>query len=181
MKLLKITLMLVAAAAIIILLTGWYIGYFNHINVVEKDAGGYKIIGVHVTGPYSAVSKDIENVSKQLKDMGVTSSKGFGIYYDDPKMVPAEKCKSFVGNIIEEKDFKIVSELKPEGLKIDSIPYTKTVMAEFPIKNSLSYMIGPMKVYPALSDYMSGKGYTNKLSVEIYDIPNKQIIFMMQY
>lgn len=174
-------MIIIAALAIILLLSGWYMGYFSRVNIVEKDEGGFKVIGVNVTGPYSNVAKDMERVSKQLKEMGVICTKGFGIYYDDPKMVNAEKCRSFVGNIIDEKDFKIVSELKPEGLKIDSIPKAKTVVAEFPIKNTLSYMIGPMKVYPALSNYMSARGYTSVLSVEIYDIPNKKIMFMMQY
>jgi hypothetical protein len=181
MKIIKITLMMIVGAAIIILLTGWYMGYFDHINVAEKEEGGYKVIGVNVIGPYANVAKDMENVNKQIKDMGVVSTKGFGIYYDDPKMVSAEKCRSFVGNIIEEKDFELVSKLKPEGLQIDSIPKTKSLVAEFPIKNSLSYMIGPMKVYPELSKHMSEKGYETALSVEIYDIPNKKIIFMMQY
>jgi hypothetical protein len=181
MKIIKITLIIIAVLALIFMLSGWYMGYFSLINIEEKEEGGYKIIGVNVTGPYSNVAKDMEQVSKQLKDMGVVSTKGFGIYYDDPKMVPAEKCRSFVGNIIEEKDFKLVSEFKPEGLKIDSILKAKSVVAEFPIKNSLSFMIGPMKVYPALSNYMRGKGYTSVLSVEIYDIPNKKIMFMMQY
>jgi hypothetical protein len=181
MKLLKITLMIAATLAVIILLSGWYMGYFTQVKVIEKEAGGYKVIGVNVTGPYSNVAADMEKVDKQLKDMGVISSKGFGIYYDDPKVVPAEKCRSFVGSIIEENDFRIVSELKPEGLKIDSIPLARSVVAEFPIKNPLSYMIGPMKVYPALSEYMASKGYRSALSVEIYDMANKKIIFVMQY
>lgn len=182
MKLIKIIGIIIGSLIVILLLFGWYIGGFSHIAITEKkEEGGYKLIGVNVTGPYSGISKDMENVNGYLKAMGVTGKKGFGIYYDDPKMVPKEKCRSFVGYIIEEKDFSIVSALKPEGLTIDSIPKARSLVAEFPIRNSVSYMVGPMKVYPAFSEYMNRKGYKPGLTFEIYDIPARKISFIIQY
>lgn len=181
MKLIKITGIIIGSLIVILSLFGWYIGCFSHIAIIEKEEGGYHVIGVNVTGPYSGIAKDMENVNGQLKAMGVAGKKGFGIYYDDPKIVPKQKCRSFVGYIIEEKDFNIVSALKPEGLTIDSIPKARSLVAEFPIRNSFSYMVGPMKVYPALSEYMNRKGYKSGLAVEIYDIPDRKIRFIMQY
>lgn len=181
MKLLKITFVIIVSLILIVLLCSWYMGYFSHVAVHEEQEGGYKVIGVHVTGPYSGIAKDMENVGAQLKAMGVPGKKGFGIYYDDPKIVPKEKCKSFVGYIIEEKDVSLVSALKPEGLEIDSIPEAASLVAEFPIRNSWSYMIAPMKVYPALAEYMNRKKYSPGLTVEIYDTPARKIRFIMQY
>lgn len=181
MKTLKIILITLASLFFIILLCGWYIGFFKNIEPTEKQEGGYTAAGMEFTGPYSKAGKYIMDVDNKLKAMGIACEKGFGIYYDDPKAVPAEKCRSFVGNILEEKDFNRIPELKSAGFRIDSIPRAKAVIAEFPIKNTLSYMFGPMKVYPALSKYMSEKGYKCALSLEVYDTPNKKIIFIMQY
>lgn len=165
---------------LLLLLVG-YIGLFTTIKIEEKTVGGYKLAGKEFVGPYSKVGKLIMDVDKKLKDIGVISTKGFGIYYDDPKNVPADSCRSFVGNVLEEKDQGRMDELALKGFKIDSIPFKNSIVAYFPIKTRLSYMIGPMKVYPEFSKYINEKGYKVTRSIEIYNIPDKQIEFIMQY
>lgn len=158
-----------------------YLGVFSHVNVEEKIEGGYKLVGLDFTGSYSKAGAFIADVEKKLSDSGIKSTKGFGIYYDDPKVTPEEKCRSFVGNVLEEKDYNKMAELKLQGFKVDSIPESESVVTYFPIKSSLSYMIGPMKVYPAFTNYMNEKKYTTNLSAEIYDMSEEKIIFIMQY
>jgi hypothetical protein len=120
-------------------------------------------------------------VEEILKKFGISSKKEFGIYYDNPEVTPAKNCRSYVGAILEEKDFDRISELVSDGLEVDTVEKTKTVIAEFPLRNALSYMVGAMKVYPLLSKYMKEKNYTCKLTMEIYDLQNKKIIYMMHY
>lgn len=181
MRILRIVLTFAASLLIIALLIAWYVGFFNEVKIEEKKEGGYKVVGMEFTGPYSKVGRLMTDVDKKLKDMGIESTRGFGIYYDDPKVIPSEKCRSFAGNILEEKYFDKAQELESSGFRVDSVPIKNAVVAEFPIKNSLSYMIGPMKVYPAFSEYLNKKGYKPDLSMEVYDIPNKKIIYIMQY
>lgn len=157
-----------------------YMGFFSTINVEEKEEGGYTIAGTEIVGPYSKVGKQIGEVDKKLKELGINSTKSFGIYYDDPKITPKEKCRSFVGNIIDEKDFDKIKFIPSIGLMVDTIPKVNAVTAEFPIKNMMSYMIGPMKVYPVISKYMMDKKYKSGSSIEIYDKVEKKIIFIMQ-
>ena len=71
--------------------------------------------------------------------------------------------------------------LKSEGFKVDSVPKGNAVVVELPIKNNISYMIGPIQAYPAISKYMQAKGYKPKLSLEVYDVPVKKIYYIMQY
>jgi hypothetical protein len=53
------------------------------------------------------------------------------------------------------------------------------MVVEFPLKNSLSYMIGPMKVYPVIAKYMKDKGYNNEVPmVELYDMMAKKIYYI---
>lgn len=173
--LLAISLVTIVAAGFLA-----YIGYFSSVKPEEKAEGGYIIVGVNVTGSYSKVGQRINDVQNKLKEAGIKSIKGFGIYYDDPKITPSENCRSLVGSVISRNELAKVIALNLSDFKIDSIPRRNSVVAEFPIRNVLSYMIGPMKVYPAISKYMEEKNYTSALSFEIYDQAEKHIIFVMQ-
>lgn len=179
----KITIIWLTIILLIALGIGYCIslGVFSDVTVVEKEAGGYKLAGMVYTGSYNKAGEFIEETEKKLKDSGITYDKGFGIYYDDPKKIPTEKCRSFVGGLIEIKDTNKITELKSKGFKIDSVMTTSSVVVEFPIVSKLSYMIAPIKVYPVISDYLQKKGYKAILSLEIYDVPQKKILFITQY
>lgn len=174
-------LLVLAIVVFIIILFAAYLGLFTNIKVEDKEAGGYKVVGREFVGDYSKAGKWMLDVDKELRSNGVISTKGFGIYYDDPKTVPSDKCRSFVGNILEDKDHGRMDELQSKGFKLDSILIKNSIVTYFPIKNMLSYMVAPMKVYPVFSKYIKEKGYTVTKSIEIYDIPNKRIEFIMQY
>jgi len=85
--------------------------------------------------------------------------------------------RSEIGCILEEKDSLRVDELKSRyNIKI----YTKGsyIVTEFPFKGKVSVIIGLMKVYPAINDYLQKQGYSEKGAVmEIYDTPNKKIVY----
>jgi hypothetical protein len=181
MKFFKIIVTVFSILAVIVISFLWYLNFFADIKISEKEEGGYIVAGTEVIGPYSKIGKSMVEVDSKLRKLGIISSKGLGIYYDDPKITPKEKCRSFVGNILIGKDLQRIKEIESKGLKIDSISKTKALVAEFPLKNSVSYMIGPMKVYPILSKHMKEKKYTFLLSFEIYDHVEKKIIFVMQY
>ena len=171
-----ITILLVAAIGFL-----WYMGTFGSVKAEEREEGGYTVVGKEIIGPYSKAGQHISDVDARMKELGIISTKGFGIYYDDPKTTPKEKCRSFVGNILEEKDFNRKNDLQSKGLKIDSIPKTMALVIEFPLKNMMSYMIGPMKAYPVFSKIIEEKKLKPGLTFEIYDPAEKKIIFVMQY
>ncbi len=181
MKTLKKILLTAGALAVIIISFLLYMGFFASAKIEEKEEGGYIVVGMNFTGPYSKAGQYIGGVDTKLKALGIVSTKGFGIYYDDPKTTPPEKCRSFVGNILDKKKIAEIKDIQSHGLKIDSIPKAKSVVIEFPIKNMISFMIGPMKIYPVLTKYMKEKKYKPVLSFEVYDNTEKKIIFVMQY
>lgn len=175
----KTFLTIIVSLIIISLAIIWYSGAFASIKVFETVEGGYFVAGHEFTGSYSKTGKFISEVDAKLKELGVNCSKGFGIYYDDPKTTPEEKCKSFVGDIIENKDISKIPELKSAGFKVDSIPKSKAIAAEFPARTFLSYMIGPVKVYPMLSKYLIKNNYKATYSLEIYNMTEQKITFIM--
>lgn len=181
MKKLRIIVFAVVIPGLAILGFLWYMGSFNTIQVEEKDAGGLIVAGMDVTGPYKESGKYISKVNAKLQQVHIASHKGFGIYRDNPATTPEEKCRSFMGCVLEQKDFPKIAEIEASGLKVDTVPVAKSVVAEFPLKNMFSYMIGPSKVYPAISKYIAEKKYEVTLSYEVYDDDAKKITYVMQY
>lgn len=165
----------------ILLVVAFYYDVFSTIHSNEKQGGGYTVVGLEFKGAYSKAGKFMKEVEKKMGKSGISTDTGFGIYYDDPKLTKEEDCRSFVGFILERRDWEKIMELKSEGFKVDSVPVAPTVFAEFPIRSSFSYMIGPWKVYPELSKYMRDKKQEADLTMEIYDTRNRKIIFLMQY
>lgn len=177
----NIILFLVFAVLLGALTFAWYLGALNRMKVEDTQAGGFMVAGLDLTGPYAEAGKTMTEIETKLNGIGIKPAKGFGLYYDDPKIVPAEKCRSFVGSILEEKDLDKITQLKSLGLRIDSVSRTQAVVTEFPLKSTLSYMIGPLKAYPAISKYLAEKNYTVKVSLEVYDMKNEHILYILQY
>jgi hypothetical protein len=159
----------------------FYNGIFEKINVHEQQGGGFTVVGLEFKGSYAKAGKHISEVEEKLKKYETSSTLSFGIYYDDPKITRPEDCRSFVGIILEKKDFKKTQILLNAGFKIDSVPLRKSLQSEFPIKNSFSYMIGSWKVYPKMNNYMKERNYNADLMMEVYDSGKRKIVFLIQY
>lgn len=181
MKIIKIALVILGVLALIVLGVLWSSGFFADIKMEEKEMGGYLVIGKDITGPYEQTGKYMQQVESKIKAEGIPVSKGLGIYYDNPDVTPKEKCRSFVGSIIDKNDMAKALSIQASDLRIDSIPTAQSVVVEFPANNQISYMVGPIKVYPALNEYMKEKNYKCTLSFEVYDMNQRKIIYVMQY
>ncbi len=130
-----------------------------------------------MTGDYSqtpALQDKIYNAL--LKDENIATTKGFGIYYDDPKKVEKAKLRSEVGCIVEGLDSTAVATLSAK-YKVKTLPVTNCLVTEFPFKGKMSVLIGLLKVYPALEKYGKEHPMGDAPMMEIYDIPNKKITY----
>ncbi|XP_035244133.1 testis-expressed protein 264 isoform X1 [Anguilla anguilla] len=104
-----------------------------------------------------------------------------GVYYDDPKEVPAEKCRCAVGNILSEGEEKPDEELvrlyKKFGFKIFSFPeVAHVVTTTFPNRTPLSCLMGIYKVYPQMDNYIKERGLNAGPFLEIYQEEEIQYI-----
>jgi len=50
-----------------------------------------------------------------------------------------------------------ISKLNNQDIKTTTLPAGTKIVVEFPLKNSLSYIIGPMRAYPVMAKYMKEK------------------------
>jgi len=175
MKMLKIVAISIIALIVIIYA---YLGGFKKINFQLLDQGGETLVYEEMTGDYRQSAAVMDKIYYLLlNDYNIESYKGFGLYFDNPQKVEKEKLRSEVGCILENIDSTKISLLK-DKYKIKAFPRNKYLVTEFPYKNKLSVFVGIIKVYPALNRYLKEKGFNDEGAVmEIYDTPNKKIIY----
>ena len=164
---------------ILILALVWYLGVFSKYEVQTKETGPYTVAYKSHVGPYTKVGPIMDQVYKDLVAGDVNPALGYGQYFSNPKVTPKEELRSEVGSIIPESE---VSKLDQTGekYKVKTITKANRLVIEFPIKNMLSYIVGPMKVYPLMMKYMEANNleWTEDMpSIEIYDIENKMITY----
>ncbi|XP_034854422.1 testis-expressed protein 264 isoform X2 [Mirounga leonina] len=149
---------LIGGLTLLLLLTllafAWYSGLLAGVAV---SAGSPPICNVTVAykfhmGPYSETGRlftESCSVSPKLRSIAV--------YYDNPHMVPPEKCRCAVGSILSEAPSHVVTT---------TFPYTST----------LSIWLATRRVHPALDAYIKERKLCAHPRLEIYQ--QDQIYFM---
>jgi len=176
MKALAIVVVLLVAVSAGLML---YMGVFSKPSVEEKVMGPYLMAYEPFVGAYKDTGKVFDKVTKALKAEGIETTRGIGIYYDDPTAVPASELKSDCGSIVEEKDYAAFEKVKGK-YQSKTVTQGDCLVSQFPIKNMFSYFVGPMKCYPVMSKYAESKGMTCGLVYELYDMPGKTIYFVRE-
>jgi hypothetical protein len=158
----------------------FYMGMFSKIVVKEEQKGPYTFAIVEHKGPYSGVGKPMAELDKKMRAAGFNSKDGIGLYYDDPAKVSKNQLKSEVGYLITKDDLgKVQANQGKFNFRV--LEQENFLVAEFPIRNMLSYMFGPMKVYPVVNAFLREKGLTmTGASIEIYDMSAKKIYFLIR-
>jgi DNA gyrase inhibitor GyrI len=178
MNVLKIAAAAVGLMIVLLAVYSAWLGAFASVSVSEKVFGPVTYMYEPFLGPYSDTSQAFEKVQGYMKAEGLPASKGIGVYLDNPKDVPAVQCRSECGMIIPENALGRVPELSKK-YKIKTIQKGSFLYAEFPFKNKLSFMFGPMKVYPAFSKESLAKGYAPSYSIELYGEASNKIVFLL--
>ncbi|MBP7102149.1 MAG: GyrI-like domain-containing protein [Bacteroidales bacterium] len=178
MKVLKIILIVVLFIVMIVVSVYAYYGGFTKIECKVSTQGGEIFIYEEMIGDYSQSSQVMDKVyNSLLNNEKIETFKGCGIYYDNPKYVERSKLRSELGCLLEERDTNKLTLLKNK-YQIKTFPVGNYVVVEFPFKGFLSVMIGIMRVYPNIGEYVKTNGYSEKGAItEIYDVPNKKIIY----
>jgi preprotein translocase subunit SecF len=177
MKIMKIVLIILFILVILFFAICSYYGGFKKISFRIESQGGETVVYENVTGDYSQSPKVSDRVYYMLlNDEKVETTKGFGIYYDNPKKVAKDKLRSEIGCIVENLDSATLTRLA-DKYQVKTLPKSDFVVTEFPLKGKLSALFGILKVYPALEKFNKEYGYIESPITEIWDIPNKKTIY----
>ena len=176
----KITLVVLILIIVAIVLFLNYVGFFSKIVIEEKEMGPYVLVYEDHKGDYRGTRKIQDNIyDSLLNKYGIETFKGFGVYYDDPKKVSKEELRSIAGCILDESDYNSIEKLKENNFKVTETSKQRSIVVEFPLKNTLSVFIGIMKVYPEINKFVEKNGLKQKEIMEVYDVPAKKIIYIM--
>uniref|UniRef100_A0A8C5KW75 Testis expressed gene 264 ER-phagy receptor n=1 Tax=Jaculus jaculus TaxID=51337 RepID=A0A8C5KW75_JACJA len=158
-----------------------FAGYSGLLSGVTVSAGSPPIRNItmaykfHV-GPYGDTGRlftESCSISPKLRSIAVC--------YDNPHMVPPEKCRCAVGSILSEGEESPSPELihlyQKFGFKIFSFPApSHVVTASFPYTTPLSIWLAARRVHPALDTYIKERKLCAHPRLEIYQ--QDQINFM---
>jgi len=162
-----------------ILLVGFlnHLGIFKKVEVIEKEVGPFEFIYKDYVGDYSKSGPIFDEVYKTLIINNINTTKGLGLYYDNPQTTPKEKCRAKVGVVLKEEDYQKFESIKDQYGRM-TVEKTKAITTEFPYKNKMSFFIGVIKAYPTLMKYAQEKGYNTPVAIELYE--SDKIIYMME-
>ncbi len=176
----KIALIILGIIILAVIVFLFYMGMFSGVLIETREMGPYTFAYVEHIGPYSGVGEPMTKLDEEMRGAGFNSVNGIGVYYDDPKKTPKEELRSEVGSIITNEDMDKI-EANKDKFNFKTMERKNYLVAEFLIKNMLSYMFGPMKIYPAFGKYLEEKNIlVPEKGIELYNMENNKIIFMME-
>jgi hypothetical protein len=156
-----------------------YSGFFYSPEISEKRIGPFTMVLMEHRGSYYDAQDTFDQVNAILsKVLNTGTLTGIGLYYDDPAKVKEEDLRSDCGFILDRSELDRLGALK-KRLIIRELKKTTCVTGEFPIKNFLSYMTGPARVYPKMGEYIKAKKLRTSYGIELYDMGSKKIIYCM--
>ena len=155
-----------------------FYGLFAPVNIQEREIGPYMFVMKKYVGAYKDVGPLIDEMYNDLKDADIVTSKGLGIYYDDPKITPDDKTRCIIGRILEGVDPIKMMELEKK-YTIGELPQTNYLVVEFPFKGFPSIIIGIYRVYPKIAKYMKNHEIPKMPIAEVYDLKEQKIFYIV--
>ncbi len=175
MKIIGIILFIVIVT---ILLIAGYHGAFHKVVVTYGNTNTMWLAYDKFIGPYQKTGPVSDKIYYDLlKKDSVETYKGFGIYYDNPKEINPEECRSVIGCIMEEKDYSKIEDLKSK-YNIVKIEGSKAIISQFPYNGKLSIIFGILKAHKVIEKFRNEKGIDTSPLMEIYNVPKKKIEYI---
>ena len=175
MKKVLVIIVLLAFAAVTYLANE---GLFSKVLVTEGEMPGFRVMGIEHRGPYEKIGPAFERVSAIAKEKGF-EPRMIGVYFDNPDMVAEDSLKSLAGMIVSVEDSLVLASL-PE-LKPLIIPAGHAAISSFETDGMASMIIGAMKSYPRLTEYVAEKNRGEDVNF-VYEVYGEgQTQYVMQF
>lgn len=167
-----LVLLLVVLLVCLIVTIGGFLLYSGLLSDVIIKTGPPPIRNVTIAYKFKEGSyKDCGALYTETCSIGPKLST-IGVFYDDPKQRPSEKCRYVVGSVLCEGEEKPDEELQKTyerfGFKVFSLPEVNhAVTTSFPCTTPLSHVLGPYRVYPRIASYIEERKLSAFPTIEI--------------
>lgn len=142
-----------------LLMIAYFLGIFAHPQVRIAETGPYRYAYIPFQGPYYQVDDNLQSLKKALVLGRVPHGSPLGIFYDDPRKVPAQSRRGRAGYLLP------ADAHAPPGIKVDVIPRRRVVMVQVKAHPA----IAPIKTYRALDKWAKAQGIPVRWpTVELY-------------
>ncbi|XP_055365301.1 testis-expressed protein 264 homolog isoform X1 [Betta splendens] len=171
-----LVLLIVALLLCLVVTVGGFLMYSGLLSDVVIKTGPPPIRNVTIAYKFKeGVYKECGAAYTESCSIGPQLS-AIGVFYDDPKQRPPEKCRYAVGSVLSEGDDKPDEELQrlyeKFGFKVFALPQVShAVTTSFPCNTTLSYVLGPYRVYPRLASYIEHLSLICGPSIQNRDAP----------
>jgi hypothetical protein len=160
-------------------------GILSPVKIEEKNSGEFYFLHKKMTGAYKNSKVGMDEIFNWTTEKGIKTTRGVGLYYDNPSTVAEADLRCNVGVIIEESDLTKLRALTDNPYHFDSWYDVPSVVVERKFKNPLMLITNIIKVYPKIGKYFA-ENYPSQsenseggAAVEIYDMANKKHTFIM--
>ncbi len=139
-----------------------YLGGFESIVIAEKQAGPFRLVYREMRGTdMQQVGTITDEIAKTLTKAGFRTHQPFDVFF--PDAVPSQ-----IGFVIAAEEEVKLAALDP-SIKQRTIPAQKCMVTTFPWKRPASFIVGYMKVDPALKAYRDKHNYANGWAATLHD------------
>lgn len=140
------------------------LGFYKDVKLEKQQSPiELHLIYKEHRGPYHKINNAIKEVEEWAKLENIKCTITFGEYFDNPSRIDPERLKSHAGCVVKEKP----TEDLPAHIHYKHIESKIYLKAEF----EGSPAIGPMKVYPAIQDWLyKNNEQENGAIIETYTI-----------
>ncbi len=145
----KILLSILLGIVVLAVAAYAYLGGFRSITIEEKQMGPFHFAYREMVGTdFSKVREITTALDAELRSKGLTSLQQFDLFNPEGG--------GEIGFVVSENE---AQQLLSSSIRIKTIPAQQCMVTTFPWKNPISYMIGFMKVDPALEAHRKKNGY----------------------
>ena len=164
-------ILLIVCGAIILGLAGFavYMGALSSIVIEETDQGPFTLVYREMSGTdMRKVGEITLALNTLLEEQKISRRRPLDIFFPDGR--------GEIGFAIEGASPEQIATVSNQA-KVRMIPVQRCMVARFPWRNTLSFVVGYLKVDPALTRYRTTHGYSK---VEAFSFDDGDIIVYMQ-
>jgi len=151
-----------------------YLGAFRRVRVVERDIGPFRLLYREMPGSdFRQVGCITSELDRLLQAVGAGARRPFDVFYP-----PAHGHSNEIGFALADTSDATLRRILDidASVQVKDIPHQRALVVEFPWRSRLSFLVGYLRVDPALRAHRKKAGYQEAPAFALND--GARIVYM---